>query len=82
MGAKVDMLFKALNKELGSGEVGKSKITAADDKYLNDGLWKPPKTLHDMLSLLVEKNPMQVNNSYANKTCRQKKCKESRSHLY
>ncbi|ORE00766.1 hypothetical protein BCV72DRAFT_310646 [Rhizopus microsporus var. microsporus] len=62
MGARVDILFKVLSKELVSGEVGKSKITAVDDKYLNDGLSKLPKTLRDMLSLLVDENPMQVNN--------------------
>ncbi|CEG80531.1 hypothetical protein RMATCC62417_14853 [Rhizopus microsporus] len=65
MGARFDILFKVLSRELGSDEAGKSKITAAHDKCLNNGLCKLPKTLHDMLSLLVEESLMQVNNPAA-----------------
>ena len=60
MGVRVDIFL--LNKELGSGDVGKSNITTTEDKYLNDGLYTLPKTLRDMFSLLVEDNPMQVDN--------------------
>ncbi|KAI7871151.1 hypothetical protein BDF14DRAFT_1978586 [Spinellus fusiger] len=61
-GAKVDILFKICNRELGSCEVGKDNVTIVDDKYLDDGLIKLPKTLRDMLSVLAQKNPAQVNN--------------------
>ncbi|RCH85740.1 hypothetical protein CU098_004977, partial [Rhizopus stolonifer] len=62
IGAKVDILFKICKEELGSCEVGKDNITIVDDKYFDDGLVKLPKTLRNMLSLLTQKNPAQVNN--------------------
>lgn len=61
-GSRVDVLFKIVNDELGTCEVGKDKVIAVDDKYLDDGLVKLPKTLRDMLSVLVQKNPAQANN--------------------
>lgn len=61
MGAKVDIIFKIGGDELGTCEVGKDKVVIADDKYLNDGLTKLPKTLRDMLAILVQKNPAKVN---------------------
>ncbi|KAI9256054.1 hypothetical protein EDC94DRAFT_650450, partial [Helicostylum pulchrum] len=64
MGAKVDILFKTCGNEYGVCEAGKDDVTIADDKYIDDGLVKLPKTLRDMLSLLVQKNPDQVNNLY------------------
>jgi hypothetical protein len=60
MGANVDILFKSGTGELGSCEVGKGCVGIADDKYMNDGLVKLTKTLRDMLSSLVEKNPAKV----------------------
>ncbi|KAI8056367.1 hypothetical protein BDF21DRAFT_440992 [Thamnidium elegans] len=59
--AMVDILFKAGVHELGSREAEKSNIVPIDDKYLNDGLMKLPKTLRDMLSMLVEVNPEKTN---------------------
>ncbi|CAO3598005.1 unnamed protein product [Absidia cylindrospora] len=41
--------------------IGKGDVLPVDDKYLNDGLMKLPKTLKDMLVVLVEKNPCKVN---------------------
>ncbi|KAG2235014.1 hypothetical protein INT48_000256 [Thamnidium elegans] len=61
VGSKVDILFKAGVHELGSREAEKSNIVPIDDKYLNDGLMKLPKTLRDMLSMLVEVNPEKTN---------------------
>jgi hypothetical protein len=61
-GSRVDILFNIVDDELGSCEVGKDRIMVADDKYLNDGLVKLPKTLRDILSALVQKNPAQVSN--------------------
>lgn len=56
-GAKVDILFKAGRHEIGCCEVGKEDVLPIDDKYLDDGKIKQPKTLRDMLSKLVEVNP-------------------------
>jgi hypothetical protein len=60
IGAKLDIVFKIGYDEHGSCEVGKDDVTVADDKYLNDGLIKLPKTLRDM-TLLVQKNPKKIN---------------------
>ena len=49
MGSKIDILFTADNNELGACEVGKGDVSTVDDKYLNDGSKKLPKTLRDML---------------------------------
>lgn len=38
MGAKVDILFKVSNKEIGSAEIRKHNVIRIDDKYLYDGL--------------------------------------------
>lgn len=62
MGARVDILFKICKKELGSCEVGLDDVTVVDDKYLDDGLVKLPKTLRDMFSVLAERNMSQINN--------------------
>lgn len=59
--AKVDILFKAGRHEVGSCEVGKEDVLPIDDKYLDDGMIKLPKTLRDMLSRLVKANPVKVN---------------------
>lgn len=61
MGAKLDILFKSGTDELGSCEVGNDCFVIVDDKYMDDGLVKLPKTLRDMLSALVETNPTKVN---------------------
>ncbi|KAI8378288.1 hypothetical protein EDC96DRAFT_561808 [Choanephora cucurbitarum] len=63
-GAKVDILFKAGRHEVGCYEVGKEDVLSIDDKYLDDGMTKLPKTLRDMLSRLVEVNPTQINKLY------------------
>ncbi|KAI8380400.1 hypothetical protein BD560DRAFT_487647 [Blakeslea trispora] len=63
-GAKVDILFKAGRHEVGCCEVGKEDVLSIDDKYLDDGMTKLPKTLRDMLSRLVEVNPVQINKLY------------------
>ncbi|KAI7908286.1 uncharacterized protein BX663DRAFT_539596 [Cokeromyces recurvatus] len=62
VGAKVDILFTIKNNEFGSCEIGKDMITVADDKYMDDGLVKLPKTLRDMLCMLVNQTPHQINN--------------------
>ncbi|KAG1138819.1 hypothetical protein G6F37_010191 [Rhizopus arrhizus] len=62
VGAKVDILFKVGNNEFGSCEIGRDTVTVADDKYMDDGLVKLPKTLRDMLCMLVNQNPRQINN--------------------
>ncbi|KAG1039509.1 hypothetical protein G6F43_012486 [Rhizopus delemar] len=62
MGAKLDILFKIENNEFGSCEVGKDKVTIVDDKYMDDVLVKLPKTLRDMLCMLVNQNLCQINN--------------------
>lgn len=62
IGAKLDIVFKIGYNEHGSCEVGKDDVTVADDKYLDDDLIKLPKTLRDMLVLLVQKNPRKINN--------------------
>ncbi|KAG1448716.1 hypothetical protein G6F46_011062 [Rhizopus delemar] len=61
IGAKLDIVFKIGYDEHGSCEVGKNDVTVADDKYLNDGLIKLPKTLRDMMALLVQKNSQKIN---------------------
>lgn len=61
IGAKLDIVFKIGYNEHGSCEVGKDDVTVADDKYLDDGLIKLPKTLRDMMVLLVQKNPRKIN---------------------
>ncbi|CAO3698963.1 unnamed protein product [Rhizopus stolonifer] len=61
MGAKLDILFKFGLHELGSCEAGKSNVVPVDDKYLDDGLMKLPKTLRDILAMLVAVNPEKVN---------------------
>lgn len=63
-GAKVDILFKAGRHEVGCCEVGKEDVLPIDDKYLDDGMMKLPKTLRDMLSRLVKTNPIKVNSLY------------------
>ncbi|CAO3662977.1 unnamed protein product [Rhizopus stolonifer] len=60
-GAKLDVLFKICKDELGSCEVGENSVTVANNEYLHDRLFKLPKILQDMLSILVEKDPLQVN---------------------
>ncbi|SAM00658.1 hypothetical protein [Absidia glauca] len=65
MGAKVDILFKAGNDEVGTCEVGKDKVCITDDKYLDDGLIKLPKTLKDMLAVLIQKNPAKINDLFS-----------------
>ncbi|KAG2211940.1 hypothetical protein INT47_004627, partial [Mucor saturninus] len=61
MGAKLDVLFKAGIYELGSCEVGKDNVEETDDKYINDGLLKLPKTLRDMLAVQVRSNSSKIN---------------------
>ncbi|CEG68934.1 hypothetical protein RMATCC62417_05092 [Rhizopus microsporus] len=61
MGAKLDILFKAGIHELGSCEVGKHDFDESDDKYINDGLLKLPKTLKDMLAVQIRSNPSKIN---------------------
>lgn len=61
MGAKLDTLFKAGVHELGSCEVGKHNVEETDDKYINDGLLKLPKTLRDMLAVQVRSNSSKIN---------------------
>lgn len=63
-GAKVDILFKAGRHEVGCCEVGKDDVLPVDDKYLDDGMMKMPKTLRDMFSRLVETNPAKINDLY------------------
>ncbi|KAI7869840.1 uncharacterized protein EV154DRAFT_530435 [Mucor mucedo] len=63
-GVKVDILFKAGRHEVGCCEVGKEDVLPIDDKYLDDGMMKLPKTLRDMLSRLVNANPIKVNSLY------------------
>ncbi|KAI9249861.1 hypothetical protein EDC94DRAFT_548741 [Helicostylum pulchrum] len=53
--ANLDIIFKNGTDELGSCEVGKDCAAVVDEKYMDDGLVKLPKTLRDMLSALVEK---------------------------
>ncbi|CAO0794212.1 unnamed protein product [Mucor circinelloides] len=64
MGARLDIMFKIGKQEYGTCEVGKSTVTVADDKYLDDDLVKVPKTLRDMLALLVQKNQRMTNSLY------------------
>lgn len=65
MGAKLDILFKAGIHELGSCEVGKHGVDESDDKYINDGLLKLPKTLRDMLAVQIRSNPSKINDLVA-----------------
>lgn len=64
-GDKVDTLFKAGGiHEVGCSEVGKDNVLAIDDKYLDDGMIKLPKTLRHMLKELVRVNPSKINELY------------------
>ncbi|CAO3630349.1 unnamed protein product [Mucor hiemalis] len=64
-GAKVDTLFKAGGiHEVGCSEVGKDNVLAIDNKYLDDGIIKLPKTLRHMLKELVRVNPSKINELY------------------
>ncbi|KAI7889498.1 uncharacterized protein EV154DRAFT_538835 [Mucor mucedo] len=64
-GAKVDILFKAGGiNEVGCSEIGKDNVLAIDDKYLDDGMIKLPKTLRHMLKELVQVNPSKINELY------------------
>lgn len=61
---KVDILFKYVNnKKVGSCEVGKIKVTEADDKYTDNGMMVKLQKRWDMLSMLLlsMKNPPQLN---------------------
>ncbi|OBZ80776.1 hypothetical protein A0J61_11175 [Choanephora cucurbitarum] len=60
IGAKLDILYKWYSNEVGSCEVGKNDVESTDDKYINDGLMKLPKTLKDMLCVLQRENPEKV----------------------
>lgn len=64
-GAKVDILFQYGYDKLGCCEMGKDKVTPVDDKYIDDGYIKLPKTLRDILSSLVSQNPAQKHNMVA-----------------
>jgi hypothetical protein len=59
-GAKLDILFKHGYDEFGFCEVGGDQVTEADDKYLDDGRIKLPKTLRDMFSSLVKVKSIQL----------------------
>ncbi|KAI8066079.1 hypothetical protein BDF21DRAFT_454895 [Thamnidium elegans] len=61
VGAKVDMLFKTGRYELGCSEIGKGDVLPIDNRYLDDGMSKLPKTLRDMFCQLVEANPSMIN---------------------
>ncbi|KAG2237223.1 hypothetical protein INT48_006627 [Thamnidium elegans] len=61
IGAKLGIVFKIGYNEHGSCEVGKDDVTVADDKYLDNSLIKLPKTLRDMMALLVQKNIRKIN---------------------
>ncbi|KAI9480652.1 MAG: hypothetical protein EXX96DRAFT_594822 [Benjaminiella poitrasii] len=58
---KLDILFKIGFNEHDFCKVGKYDVTICDDKYFNDSFIKLPKTLRDMLFLLVQDNPSKVN---------------------
>lgn len=60
MGSKGGILFKFQDQELASSEVGKNTVLPIDDRYLNGGLMKLPKTLRDMLSVFVRTNPSRI----------------------
>lgn len=60
--AKVDILFKVGNNEFGSCAIERDTVTVANDKYMDDGLAKLPKTLRDMLCMLLNQYPRQINN--------------------
>ncbi|KAI8993530.1 hypothetical protein BDB01DRAFT_331714 [Pilobolus umbonatus] len=62
MGARMDILFERGAMELGCCEIGKDDVKHVDDKYLNDGLVKLPKSLKDILCVLVNYNQSQINN--------------------
>lgn len=64
LGAKVDILFKKIADKFGCCEVGKHDVLTIGDKYLNDGMVKLPKTLRDILYVLVEANPHKINQLY------------------
>ncbi|EIE88706.1 hypothetical protein RO3G_13417 [Rhizopus delemar RA 99-880] len=64
IGAKVDILFKKITDEVGCTEVGKHDVLVIDDKYLDDGMVKLPRTIRDMLCVLVEANPHKINQLY------------------
>lgn len=51
--------------ELGSCEVGKHGVEEKDDKYINDGLSKLPKTLRDILASQIRLNDDRRNNLIA-----------------
>ncbi|KAG1148374.1 hypothetical protein G6F37_004111 [Rhizopus arrhizus] len=53
--------FKDRQIKAALGEKSNIAVALVDDKYLDDGLMKLPKTLRDMLSLLIQKNPAQAN---------------------
>ncbi|KAI9279893.1 hypothetical protein BY458DRAFT_545049 [Sporodiniella umbellata] len=58
-------VYGAFKKKLvGCAEVGKHDVLVIDDKYLDDGMVKLPKTIRDMLCGLVEANPHRINQLY------------------
>jgi hypothetical protein len=61
IGAKFDIVFRIGCNKHGPYEVGKDDVTVADDKYIDDGLMKLPKTLRDMMVLLVQKSSTKIN---------------------
>lgn len=61
-GSKLDILFKYGSVEVGTCEVGKNDVVPVDNKYLDDGRMKLPKTLRDMFACLVQKSPENINN--------------------
>ncbi|GAA5804499.1 hypothetical protein HPULCUR_009997 [Helicostylum pulchrum] len=64
VGAKVDIPFKKIVNEVGCTEVGKHDVLLIDDKYLDDGMMKLPKTIRDILCGLIEVNPHKINQLY------------------
>ncbi|RCH97902.1 hypothetical protein CU097_013459 [Rhizopus azygosporus] len=65
VGAKVDILFKKkITDEVGCAEVGKYDVLIVDDKYLDNGMIKLPKTLRDMLCTFAEVNRQKINQLY------------------
>ncbi|KAI8977129.1 hypothetical protein BDF20DRAFT_835961 [Mycotypha africana] len=64
VGAKVDILFTKFTNEIGCAEVGKQDVLVIDDKYLDNGMVKLPRTIRDMLCVLVQANPYKINQLY------------------
>ncbi|CAO3588483.1 unnamed protein product [Absidia cylindrospora] len=61
MGPRLDLIFKCGEQENGAAEIGRNTLGVSDSKFMLDGGLKLPKSLKDMISLMVDQCPEKRN---------------------